>query len=52
MSACPKPKEYVFRFGSIDRLLGEYRELEQQEIHMSAPDELNDPMEGYGDSLA
>jgi hypothetical protein len=41
--------EYVYRFRSIDRLLGSSRELERQEIYLAAPEELDDPMEGYQD---
>ena len=39
----------VYRFRSIDRLLGEYQELEKETIYFASPDQLNDPMEGYRD---
>lgn len=35
----------VFRFRSIDRLLGVSQELERQEIYFAHPSELNDPAE-------
>ncbi|WP_213993903.1 DUF2971 domain-containing protein [Sodalis sp. dw_96] len=38
-----------FRLRSIDNLLDKYDELRRQSIHFSAPEELNDPMEGYRD---
>ena len=37
------------RFRSVDALLGQRQELEKQEIYFAAPEELNDPMEGYKD---
>lgn len=37
----------MYRFRSIENLLGKYKELENQEIYFAAPDELNDPMEGF-----
>ena len=40
------PEHAVFRFRSIDALLGEFDELEKQSIYFSAPAQLNDPMEG------
>lgn len=39
----------IFRFRSIDALIGEYHELEKQTIYFSSPEELNDPMEGLRD---
>jgi hypothetical protein len=39
----------VYRFRSVDRLLGESRELEDQYFFLSSPSDLNDPMEGYQD---
>ena len=39
----------VYRFRSIDRLLGEDQELEKKTIYFASPDQLNDPMEGYRD---
>jgi Protein of unknown function (DUF2971) len=40
-----------YRFRSLDALLGQRQELEAQEIYFAAPDELNDPMEGYKDLI-
>lgn len=37
----------MYRFRTIDSLLGTYKELENQEIYFATSDELNDPMEGY-----
>ncbi|WP_454744878.1 DUF2971 domain-containing protein [Ciceribacter selenitireducens] len=36
----------VFRYRSIDALLGEHRELERQTVYFAPPEYLNDPMEG------
>ncbi|WP_329767504.1 hypothetical protein [Bacillus nitratireducens] len=36
----------MYRFRNIKSLLGEYKELENQEIYFSDLDSLNDPMEG------
>ena len=41
----------TYRFRSIDNLLGEHRELEQQSIYFAGPDELNDPTDGYRDII-
>ncbi len=41
--------EYLYRFRSAKALLGEFQELEKQEIFFSSLDQLNDPMEGYKD---
>lgn len=38
-----------YRFRSVDALLGEWKELEQQEIYFSPPEQLNDPLEGFKD---
>ena len=40
-----------YRFRSLDALLGQRQELEKQEIYFAAPEELNDPMEGYKDLI-
>jgi len=40
--------EYLYRFRSIDKLLGK-KELERSEFRLASPSELNDPMEGYKD---
>lgn len=39
----------MYRFRSINNLLGEFNELEKQEIYFASPEELNDPMEGFKD---
>lgn len=39
--------EEIYRFRSIENLLGKYKELESQEIYFAAPEELNDPIEGF-----
>ena len=39
----------VYRFRSIESLLDEYHEFENQTIYFASPDELNDPMEGFRD---
>lgn len=39
----------MYRFRSIDSLIGKHKELENQEIYFAAPHELNDPMEGFQD---
>ncbi len=39
----------MYRFRSIDNLLGKHKELESQEIYFASPDQLNDPMEGFRD---
>jgi len=41
--------EFLYRFRSAKSLLGEYQELEQQEIYFAEPNELNDPVEGFKD---
>ena len=41
--------EYIYRFRSVDALLGERTELEKQEIFFASPKQLNDPVEGYKD---
>ncbi|KAA0070788.1 DUF2971 domain-containing protein [Rhodanobacter sp. T12-5] len=40
---------YLYRFRSIQSLLGEYQELKNQSIYFASRSELNDPMEGYKD---
>ncbi|UQA59988.1 DUF2971 domain-containing protein [Polyangium aurulentum] len=39
----------LYRLRSMDALLSKFHELEQQEIYLSSPSRLNDPMEGYKD---
>ena len=39
----------MYRFRSVESLLGEHEELERQTIFFAAPEELNDPMEGLRD---
>ena len=41
--------EYVYRFRSMDALLGKRAELEKQEIFFASTKQLNDPVEGYKD---
>jgi len=50
-STIPDPSKIsqIYRFRSIDALLGEYAELDGQYVYLSSPDQLNDPMEGYQD---
>lgn len=40
---------HLYRFRSMQSLLGEHQELERQEIYLAAPGQLNDPMEGFKD---
>jgi hypothetical protein len=42
-------EKYVYRFRSTSALLGEFQELEKQEIYFASPQELNDPLEGLKD---
>jgi len=37
----------MYRFRTIENLLGKHKELENQEIYFASPEELNDPMEGF-----
>ncbi len=37
----------MYRFRKIDNLLGQYQELDNQEIYFSDIESLNDPMEGF-----
>ena len=39
----------VYRFRTMDNLLGEHQELKKQEIYFASPEQLNDPMEGLRD---
>ncbi|MES2486145.1 MAG: DUF2971 domain-containing protein [Bacteroidota bacterium] len=39
----------IYRFRSIHALLDGFHELENQEIYFAAPNELNDPVEGFKD---
>ncbi|RQT09837.1 DUF2971 domain-containing protein [Burkholderia contaminans] len=41
-----KMTSHLYRFRSIDRLLGSSKELERQEIYFASPEQLNDPLEG------
>lgn len=41
--------QFLYRFRRTEALLGEYKELERQEIYFPSPDELNDPVEGFKD---
>jgi len=38
-----------YRFRGTEALLGDYQELARREIYFAAPEELNDPLEGYAD---
>ena len=40
---------HLYRFRSIDAVLGSRHELENQEIYFASPEQLNDPIEGYKD---
>lgn len=42
-------KKKIYRFRSINSLIGEFNELETQSIFFAAPENLNDPMEGFRD---
>lgn len=39
----------LYRYRSVESLLGEHQELEAQQIYFASAEELNDPMEGYQD---
>src|ERR1700761_6069379 len=39
----------IYRFRRLENLLGSHQELTKQEIYFAAPEQLNDPMEGYRD---
>ncbi|MFC3070496.1 DUF2971 domain-containing protein [Phenylobacterium soli] len=41
--------DHLYRFRSVEGLLGEHAELARQEIYFAPTGELNDPMEGYLD---
>ena len=36
----------MYRFRSVESLIGKYKELENQQIYCASLDELNDPLEG------
>ena len=38
---------YIYRYRPTKSILGEFQELEKQEIYFASINELNDPMEGY-----
>jgi hypothetical protein len=38
---------FIYRFRSIQNLIGKHQELEKQEIYFSPFTELNNPMEGF-----
>lgn len=42
-------EQLFYRFRRVENLLGRFKELERQSIFFAAPDELNDPMEGFSD---
>ena len=39
----------IYRYRPMHNLIGEYRELEKQELVLSSPRQFNDPLEGYQD---
>ena len=39
----------VYRYRPMRNLIGEFRELEKQELALSSPRHFNDPLEGYQD---
>lgn len=41
----------LYRFRSVEALLGERNELRDQHIYFASPSQLNDPMEGFSDVL-
>jgi hypothetical protein len=43
--------DFVYRFRSIDALLGDRQELDRQVIYFASLPQLNDPMEGFRDTL-
>ena len=43
------PPNKLYRFRSMNSLLCEHKELENQTIYFASPDQLNDPMEGFRD---
>jgi hypothetical protein len=40
---------HIYRFRSIKQLIGEFNELEAQQVYFCPPDRLNDPVEGFKD---
>jgi Protein of unknown function (DUF2971) len=44
-----KPMAIYYRFRSIENLLGEHQELENQSVFFASPENLNDPVEGFRD---
>ena len=44
LSTIPRPGE-VYRFRSVDALIGSYKELYRQTIYLAKPEQLNDPAE-------
>lgn len=38
-----------YRFRPINRLITDFKELENQSIYFASPNQLNDPMEGFRD---
>ena len=40
-------QEPIYRYRPMKSVLGEFQELEKQEIYFASIDELNDPMEGF-----
>jgi hypothetical protein len=38
---------YLYRFRTVENLLGKRQELQKQQIYFASPDQLNDPLEGH-----
>lgn len=38
---------FLYRFRTVDNLLGTRQELQKQQIYFASPDQLNDPLEGH-----
>ncbi|NIE82633.1 MULTISPECIES: DUF2971 domain-containing protein [unclassified Burkholderia] len=43
----PTNSMFLYRFRTVDNLIGERRELHDQYIFFASPDQLNDPLEGH-----
>lgn len=41
-----KGERVMYRFRTVDNLIGDFQELEKQQIYFAHPEQLNDPMEG------
>lgn len=47
MTSVSQFENVIFRYRSIDALIGEREELERQTVYFAPPESLNDPMEGF-----